>query len=201
MKVRAIDHGLDLLATDIVRSPGLHMSEIYSDLYSDLEPKRFVKGSKPEPALLAVGVALEQYTERLLLREGIDAHRPDEFRTPDRHSIAFSPDLLIANGVMKGGEIKATFMSMKGWPDPGKSDVQIPPKAAKYATQSMAYGHNLEIPDWIFYIWFLKGKWERGAPEDQPLAKLRAFHITYTAREMREEYQMLLEHAKSKGML
>lgn len=200
MKIRAIDHGLDLNATDLVRSPGLHMSEIYNDLYQDLEPKRFVRGSLPAPALLAVGTALEQYTERLLLRAGIDATRPDEFRTTDRHSIAFSPDLLIANGIMKGGEIKATFMSMKGWPDPGKSDIALPVKAAKYGTQSMSYGHNLQIPDWIFYIWFLKGKWERGA-EELPLAQFRAFHITYTAREMREEYQMLINHAESKGML
>lgn len=201
MKVRAIDHGLDLNASDLVRSTGLHMSTIYNDLYQELEPKRFVKGSTPSPALLAVGTALEQYTERLLLRFGVDATRPDEFRTPDKYSIAFSPDLLIANGVMKGGEIKATFMSMKGWPEPGKSDVAMPPKAAKYATQSMAYGHNLEIPDWIFYIWFLKGKWEKKALEDQPLAQFRAFHVTYTAREMREEYEMLINHAKHKGML
>lgn len=201
MKVKAVDHGLDLTASDIVRSPGLHMSEIYNDLYQDLEPKRFVRGSEPAPALLAVGMALEQYTERLLLRAGIDATRPDEFRTPDEYNIAFSPDLLIANGRMKGGEIKATFMSMKGWPDPGKSDIQMPPKAAKYATQSMSYGHNLEIDTWVFYIWFLKGKWERGAPEDQPLARFRAFEVKYTAREMREEYEMLINHAKSKGML
>jgi len=74
------------------------MSDIYTDLYQDLEPERYVRGSLPTPALLAGGLALEQYTERVLLKAGIGAQRPDEFRTPDQYGIAFSPDLLIWNG-------------------------------------------------------------------------------------------------------
>lgn len=198
MIVTPVELNLDLAPTSTERSPGLHMSDIYSDLYQDLEPDRFVRGSLPAPALLAVGLALEQYTEKLLLAAGYDAYRPDEFRTPDDYSIAFSPDLLIGNGTMRGGEIKATFMSARDWPTEESS--ALPPKADKYVTQMKAYGHNLDINEWYLLVWFLKGQWEKGASENV-LSQFRAYLLRYTAREMREEYQMLINHAKDKGML
>jgi hypothetical protein len=201
MIVTPYEHGLDIAPehTDAERSPGLHMSDIYNDLYQDLEPKRFIRGSKPAPALLAVGIALEQYTERLLLKHGIQAERPPEFRTPDQYGIAFSPDLLIYNGGVKGGEIKATFMSSREWPT--EQARALPQKADKYVTQTKSYGHNLEIPDWILFVWFLKGKWEKSKSDQVVLADFRAFHLTYMAGEMQREYRMLINHAKHKGML
>lgn len=199
MIVTPFEHGLDIAPEDHKRSPGLHMSDIYTDLYQDLEPKRYVRGSKPTPALLAVGIALEQYTERLLLGAGIEAERPPEFRTSDGLGIAYSPDLLIYNGKLKGGEIKATFMSSREWPTgPARS---LPAKADKYVTQTKSYGHNLEIPDWVLYVWFLKGKWEKSSSDQVVLADFRAFHLTYTAREMATEYSMLIHHARHKKML
>ena len=198
MIVTPVDLKLDLAPSSTERSPGLHMSDLYSDLYQDLEPERYVRGELPAPALLAVGIALEQYTEKLLLTAGLDATRPDEFRTPDEYSIAFSPDLLIANGQMRGGEIKATFMSARDWPTDESNE--LPPKAAKYVTQTKAYGHNLEIPEWYLLVWFLKGKWEKNATENV-LVDFRTYLLSYTAREMREEYQMLINHGKHKGLL
>jgi hypothetical protein len=199
MIVKPFEHGLDIAPNDASRSKGLHMSDLYNDLYQDLEPERYIRGSLPAPALLAIGLALEQYTERLLLRAGIGAHRPGEFRTPDEHAIAFSPDLLILNGVMKGGEIKATFASSKDLPT--TTERAFPEKFDKYVTQMKAYGHNLGIPDWILYGWFLKGKWEKHKSDQVVLADFRAFEFTFTAREMLDEYKMLLNHGRSKGML
>lgn len=201
MIVTPFDHGLNIAPEDTKRSKGVHMSSLYGDLYSDLEPDRFVRGTKPAPALLAVGLALEQYTERLLLAADIDAHRPPEFRTPDEYGIAFSPDLLISNGILKGGEIKATFMSARDWPT--EVSRYLPEKADRYVTQCKSYGHNLEIPDWVLYVWFLKGKWEKKLPngEDSPLSDFRAYHLTFTAKEMRDEYSMLIRHGKRKGLL
>lgn len=202
MRVTPVKHGFNLAPSDGKRSTGLHMSTIYNDLYQDLEPKRFIRGSEPAPALLAVGLALEQYTERMLLAEGISAHRPTEFYTPDEYEIAFSPDLLIYNGIVMGGEIKATFMSSRDWPDVEEGDAAcLPAKADKYVTQTKAYGHNLEISVWMLYVWFLKGKWEKHVSDEVVLADFRAFRLEYTAREMQEEYQMLIHHAKHKGML
>lgn len=199
MIVTPIPHGLDLAPASTNRSPGVHMSTLYNDLYQDLEPTRYIRGSEPTPALLAVGLALEQYTERMLEAAGIMASRPPEFRTPDQYGIAFSPDLLIYNGRVRGGEIKATFMSSREWPTERTST--LPPKADKYVTQTKSYGHNLEINEWILYVWFLKGKWEKRAVEEDVLADFRAYQLTYTAREMQEEYQMLVNHGRHKGLL
>lgn len=198
MRVKPFDLDIDIAPNDPNRSPGLHMSEIYGDLYQRLEPERFNKDTKPAPALLAIGLALEQYTERRLLAAGIGASRPPEFRTPDEYGIAFSPDLLIMNGVMKGGEIKATFMSSRDLPE--EEATSLPPKFDKYVTQMKVYGHNLEIPDWWLLVWNLKGKWEKGR-EEAPLAVFKSYALTFTAREMADEYRMLINHAKHQGML
>lgn len=199
MIVTPYDLDLDIAPNDPNRSPGVHMSDLYTDLYQDLEPERFVRGEKPAPALLGVGLALEQYTERLLVKKGIDAYRPDEFRTPDKYSIAFSPDLLIMNGLLSGGEIKATFMSSREWPT--EEARGLPPKADKYVTQTKAYGHNLETPNWWLLVWFLKGKWEKSQNDTNVLADFRIYKLQYTAKEMREEYQMLINHGLHKGIL
>src|SRR3990167_1437639 len=109
------DFNLDMAPNDPKLSTGLHMSDIYGRLYEKLEPKRYAHNPDEDPerrkALLATGLAIEQYTERLLIAASIDAQRPPEFRTPDEHGIAFSPDLLLYNGSVRGGEIKVTFMS------------------------------------------------------------------------------------------
>lgn len=198
MRVKPYHLDIDIAPNDPNRGAGLHMSDLYSDLYQDLEPKRFVRGSTPAPALLAIGLALEQYTERRLLAAGIGASRPPEFVTDDEYRIKFSPDLLIANGICRGGEIKATFMSSRELPD--KECSALPQKMDKYVTQMKAYGHNLEIPEWILFAWMLKGKWEKGR-EESPLADFRMFLLTFTAAEMRDEYRMLINHGKHKGMI
>ncbi len=39
--VTPIAHGLDLLKSDLIRSPGVHASDIFGDLFKKLEPKRY----------------------------------------------------------------------------------------------------------------------------------------------------------------
>jgi hypothetical protein len=198
MRVKPYSLDIDIAPNDPNRGSGLHMSDLYNDLYQDLEPKRYVRGTKPAPALLAIGLALEQYTERRLLAAGIGASRPPEFTTDDEYCIKFSPDLLISNGVLRGGEIKATFMSSRDLPEEECS--ALPDKMDKYVTQMKVYGHNLEIPEWVLLAWLLKGKWEKGR-EETPLAEFRPFLLTFTAKEMRDEYRMLINHGKHKGMI
>ncbi len=199
MRVKPIRLDLDLAPSDPNRSPGLHMSDLYNSLHQELEPDRYKKGTTPAPALLAIGLALEQYTERCLINAGIGAFRPPEFRTPDEYNIAFSPDLLISNGVMKGGEIKATFMSHREMPT--EETTALPPKFAKYVTQMKAYGHNLDIDTWILIAWFLKGKWEKTDHDEAVLAHFQPYELKFTAREMAEEYAMLISHGKHRKMI
>src|SRR5690242_4306817 len=96
----------DFLKSDLVRSPGLHASDIYGDLFKYLEPNSYDKGGDMNPLLLALGTAWELHFEYLLRANGIDAQRPGEFLSPE--GIAYSPDLLIFNGVTRVGEIKLT---------------------------------------------------------------------------------------------
>lgn len=199
MIVTPVEHGMDLAPGDPNRAPGLHMSDLYNKLYQKLEPKRYKEDSLPAPALLGLGIALETYTERRLQAAGIDAHRPDPFRTPDKYQISFSPDLIISNGVVRGGEIKATFMSSREMPT--EQTTALPPKFDKYITQMKSYGHNLEIPDWTLFVWHLKGKWEKNEDLENVLVDVRAFNLQFTKREMAEEYQMLINFGKSVGML
>jgi hypothetical protein len=202
--LRPEDFNLDIAPEDPKRSPGLHMSDIYGRLYERLEPKRYGHDPDEDPArrkaLFALGFAVEQYTERLLLAAGIDAHRPPEFRTPDEHGIAFSPDLLIYNGNVRGGEIKATFMSTGELPT--ATSCTFPPKMDKYLTQMKSYGHNLEIPDWVLFGWFLKGDYTKAKGGGEPfLVEFRPFQFTFTAREMRDEYVLLIRFARTEKML
>lgn len=202
--LRPEDFNLDILPPSVGRSPGLHMSDLYGRLYERLEPKRFAHDPDEDPerrkALMALGVALEQYTERLLVAAGIEAHRPPEFKTPDDYGIAFSPDLLIYNGIVRGGEIKATFLSTGELPT-HKTNV-FPPKMDKYITQMKAYGHNLQIPDWVLFGWFLKGDYKKDKHKAEPfLADFRPFQFTFTAKEMQDEYHMLIRFGKTENML
>lgn len=129
MIVTPVPHGLDLLKSELVRSPGLHASQIYGELFQALEPERF-KGTidTVNPVLLALGTAWEAHLEKLLLLNGIHAERPEEFVSPE--GIAFSPDLIIFNGVTRLGEIKYTSMSARDMPI--AICHTLPPKLDKY---------------------------------------------------------------------
>jgi hypothetical protein len=187
MKITPIEHGLDLLSQpNSQRSGGLHISDIYGDLYSDLEPTRFVRGS-PMPAVkMAMGLAWESYLELQLQQHGIRAERPGEFLTSE--GIAYSPDLIIDNGHPRIGEIKLTYMSSR--------DDITSPKFAKWMTQVKAYGHQLRIPRARFYVLYVNGNYREQREPD-----LQAIDVEFSRRELEDNWSMLINHAQSKGML
>lgn len=177
-----------MLASDLVRSPGLHASDIYSALYAELEPKRFKYDSPPNPLLLAMGTAWEAHLEKLLARNGVTVERPSEFMSPE--GIAYSPDLLFYNGITRLGEIKLTSMSAKDMPTEECNN--LPPKLDKYLTQMMLYAYWLGLTDGWLAILFLYRPFD---PD------LRVFNISWTARELKDNHSMLMSFAKERGML
>lgn len=200
MKVVPRPHGLEdvIGKSGSVRSPGLHVSTIYGSLYSELEPNRYKAGSLPNPLLLEAGLAFENFFEdELKKRWGpLLGERPEEQMTEE--GIAFSPDLFIYDDV-KGlilGEIKCTWMSGRELPrEPANG---FPPKFDRYTTQMQAYCFNLGTPHARLFIFCVNGDYDRAkgvAPE------LHCFDITYTQRELRENWELLMNHARLKGLL
>lgn len=193
MKVTPIPHGLDLQASDLVRSPGLHMSEIFNTLYQKLDPG---KQGWADPELFlagAMGTAWEKQVEFLLTKSGVEAQRPQEFRTTE--GIAFSPDLLIYEpGKLRLGEIKLKWMSTKDMPRQPSS--RFPPKFDKIITQMMSYCAALETPYARLYANFVIGNYCKPYKPE-----LLVWDIEFSPREMRDEWQAMMNHARHARLL
>jgi len=192
VKVTPISHGLDLLASDLERSPGIHASSIYGDLFKKLEPGRYGRYEDNESGELyrALGTAWEKHFEYLLSKSGVMAVRPGEFVSPG--GWALSPDLLLFNGHDRIGEIKLTWMSSKGLPTSSTSC--LPPKFDKYMVQIMDGCHAVETSHAILFICFVNGNYKPPKPE------LLAFDLEFTSRELRENFDMMSSHRRSMGL-
>lgn len=218
-------HEIDLAVLRIgqssgVRAPGLHASTIYNDFYKEKEPDRYDRGDgPPPPLLLETGLILETALEEGLARkyessEGAEQiTRPGEFTTTDSfdghpYTISYNPDLFIYNGHLRGGEIKATWLSSKiphEWLIDEESrrhhqddinDAFLNPKFDKYYTQMKFYGKLLKCLSWRLYICFIAGDYTRPYK-----TQLVARDIEFTQDDVDSEYAMLMWHALSKGML
>ncbi len=198
MKITPVSHGLEDLVgkSTMKRGDGLHVSTIYNDLYQDLEPKRYKRGTAPDPLRLEAGLAFESFLEDALRARLLPGERPDEFThhepgivTP----ILFNPDLLLFNHVSRVGEIKLTWLSSRDAPrQPGNA---FPPKWRKYETQMLAYCHMLETPYSRLIGFFVNGDYSQMAPE------LLAYDIEWSAQELRDNWQMLMNHARLKRFI
>lgn len=192
MHIVPVQHGLeDLLGKSVGhRSPGLHMSDIYNDLFKALEPKRY-RGGAPDPLYLEAGLAFEDMIEEGLKRRLSGGERPGEFTTEE--GIIFSPDLIIFNGETRLGEIKLTWMSTKEVPVEAANS--FPPRFEKYFVQMKAYCYHLQLGHARLICFFVNGSYRPPKPE------LRAWDIEFTSRELRENWSMLLNHARARRML
>lgn len=212
MKIAPFDHQLRLNVptAGYVRTPGLHMSDIYGSLYAELDPKRFDKPGPPDEVAMAYGTGFENDLEEAIARQEstrLCGERPGEYAaTADAKvvpvgtpkSIIFSPDFFLYNGVTRLGEFKSTRMTIaKGIRDR---------KFDKWMCQMMAYAYPLQMLHARLYALFINGhgKWEDtpvpdfGVLPSGPL--LLAWDIEFTVRELETNWQMLIRHARKKGM-
>ena len=192
MKITPHPVEFDLLASDLVRHPGLHASNIYNSLFEELEPKRFVKGSKLDPVRMALGTAWEKHFEHLLIKSGAEAHRPDEFRSPE--GITYSPDLLLTHkGELCLGELKLTWQSSRE--APRKKNDPFPPKFDKYLCQMMLYMHWMDLTLGWLCAYFVNGAYTNFSPE------LLSWYVEFSRRELVENYDRLMRHAKTTKLI
>src|SRR6266581_2458787 len=193
MRIIPIEHGLDLAQSfGSVRTPGVHMSDLYNHYFQKLDPKRF-KHNGPLPlALFELGMAWEEMLEeglkqRLVLTEG--SGRPGEFVTEE--GIIYSPDLLLFNGSTRVGEIKLTFMSTKGAPwKLGAVYDSLDPKFDKWLCQMRLYCRAIGTKHARLYAFFPREACFGGKCE------LRAWDIDFTQHELDEEWDTIYRHAK-----
>ena len=217
MRVREFDHGLDIAcnAPDYVRSPGLHVSDIYGSMYKSLDPKRYDKknpdGSDEEMnwVKVAAGSAWENHLEPILQRR-YGGCRPGElftqhaedcplYRTPVRDGyllchcgagVAYSPDWLFDTPDLILGEFKFSWYSPRDYPHLDKF--------AKWNTQVKVYLYHLRLLRvWMFPFW-VNGTYPRGAPSPQ---FEKAYELTFTEKEVSNEWKQLLRHAWKEGMI
>ena len=185
MKVTPKSLDFPLAMNDPNRGKGLHASDIYGDLFQDLEPKRYKRGGVMPDLKMAIGLAWEQYLEKTLLVNGELVGRPGELVSPE--GVLYSPDLLVTNGHDRIGEIKATWMS------PGKGPLD--PKFDKWLTQIKAYCFWTEIPRARLYALFIAGDYR---DIRDPIFNI--YDMEFTSRELKENHQLLMNHAKTKGL-
>jgi hypothetical protein len=204
MKITPVPHGLeDILggnAPDFVRTPGLHMSDLYGSLYKYLEPDRYDTGTSIDPLRAELGFSLEGMLEDALKKRlTADSGRPGEFVEPE-YGIIYSPDMIIFNGHTRLGEMKLTWMSSREVPrEPSNG---FPPKFDKYFTQMKLYCRCLETPYARLMALFVNGDYSyrktKGATAGP---ELLAWDITFTRRELDDEWAMVINHAKQRKLL
>jgi hypothetical protein len=188
MIVKPITLDIDWLKSDLVRSPGVHASDIYGDLFKRLEPKRYDYEDDGNPMPMVLGTAWERHFEYLLRINGVEVERPDEFMSPE--GIAYSPDLIIFNGKTRLGEIKYTSMSADDMPTEETNN--LPPKLSKYECQMKLYAHWLSVNDGWLCILFNHQPWN---------PQFRMFDIHWTDEELKDNHAMCINHAKHIGLI
>jgi hypothetical protein len=194
MRVTPVPHGLeDLLSKSLLprSTDTLHMSDIYGALYRELEPARYGRTDPPDPLKLEAGIALETVLERAIAERLIGSGRPGELTTPE--GIVYSPDFIIFNGVTRLTEFKLTWLSSREWPrEAGNS---FPPKASKYLTQVKLYCRAIGTDEARLVAFFVNGDYRRNGPE------LLAWDVSFSKRELEEEWDMCMAFARQKGLL
>ena len=188
---------IKLTASDLVRSTGLHASDIYGNLYKHLDPKRYGapgEDSEPNDELMFLGTAMELWMEPVMRLNGINCYRPGEFihTLPDGQEIAFSPDLLIHNGVTRVGELKLTSMKITDLVDLQAAINNLPPKMDKYLTQMKLYIKWLELRHGWLGVFSIYKPFQ---PVFVPL------NIEFSDQELEENERMCLNHARHEGLL
>ena len=216
MRVREFEHGLVLAnnAADFVRSPGLHMSDIYNSLYKKLDPKRYDKrdeDGQPEEmnwTKVGAGTAFEIQLEPQVAAV-YGGCRPGElftqhtrecsaYKRPVRDGnvlcvcgagVAYSPDWLFEEPIL--GEFKFSWYSCKNFPHEDKFD--------KWVCQVKSYLHHLKLTvAWVFPYW-VNGIYPRGGPPTPEFAK--AYELVFTPKELLDNWSTLLRHAKKEKMI
>jgi len=183
-------------APDAARTRGvLHLSDIYKDLMCDLQPARFSRDPFQMNSRVEAGILFESILEQALAAKFATV-RPGEIVSPE--GVHMSPDGVNAH-LLAGEEYKTTWMSSRA----GVTDEYGMPleKFLHWFVQMKGYAYGLDIRRFLLRVFFVNGNYSknRADPEGSPCFK--TWDIEFTSSEIEENWAMLMNHARSKGLL
>lgn len=167
---------------DPTRSKGVHLSDILKPMMQEMEPGRF-KGGALDVLKVEAGFAFERMMERGLKAKFPHYLRPCEVSC---EGIAFSPDGYDPD-TNTLYELKCTWMS--------SADAPLAKKFWHWLVQMKAYCYVLNCHHAVLVGFFVNGDYRNSGPQ------LRAWKLEFTARELAENFSMLTNYAKAKGIL
>jgi hypothetical protein len=172
----------DLVETpESTRSPGLHLSAIISDLMMDLDPKKY--GGEMDWNRVESGVTFERLLEKALMARNPSLIRPGEY---ERDGIACSPDgYSRADHTIE--EYKFTWKSSKY---PITDD-----RFWSWLVQIKGYCYVIGTTHARLRVLFVNGNYSSFTPV------LKSWALEFTPEELSDNWAMLLNHAKHKGLL
>ena len=177
-------------AGDTARSPGLHVSHIIKDIMVDLYPKRFKRNEEEIPwALMEMGFVWEEvislglvkrfFVDDVIFQPGeieLDMNGTTCYMTPDGYHV--KDDCV--------EEYKFTKAS-------ARKDIDDP-FFMHWVMQTQAYCLGMGCLMSRFRILFVNGDYKE---KRDPL--VRVWNVSFTPRELDENWDMLTNHAISKG--
>lgn len=184
MKITELHEEL-VAESGVPRSPGLHLSDIIDDFLNTLYPAQQFKdqGEATRQANFEKGFIWEEVLSRAYAARHIA--RPDEIICD---GVACSPDGINlddpANPILE--EYKCTNYSSKRPPDDN----------LRWILQVKGYCYVVGVNKCIFRVLYLQGDYRE---HRHTLPKF--YTIEFSDIELQENWDMLIKHAKAKGML
>lgn len=172
-----------------VRSPGLHLSDIYRDIERTIKPRDEWATQEELEAFGEVGFLWERVFS-MAYRDAIQAGDPQTYIRPGefvKDGIACSPDLIrIRDWALI--ETKASWKSAKKFDDLNRWFYF-------WVIQVCAYCHVIGTDTAEIHALFINGDYK------PPIPQKRATRIVFTEKEMRDNWAMLCAHARRRGWL
>ena len=166
---------------EIERSEGLHVSDIIQSIIADLYNEQYGGITEEVRYRFHMGFLWERMAE--LAWQDHLGWRPEEIEVD---GIALSPDYIHIRNSLVVRELKATWRSSKHPPE----------ENLRWMLQMKAYCYGLQTRYADLYPFYVNGDWKPPVP-----TFLGVYQFEFTERELEENWNVMLNHAREKGML
>lgn len=173
----------------------LHLSDIYKDLMQELQPRRFRSDRPMDMVKVETGLVMENMLERGLA-EKFATIRPGEIVSDE--GVYMSPDGVNPT-FASGEEYKCTWMSTRNrvGTTPYTDEYGMPnTKYLHWFLQMKGYAKWLQTDNFLLRVLHINGDY------NHPYQPTFLTHrVWFTPTEIEENWNTLMNHARSRGML